>query len=104
MCCEVRLDRAASSDLSPGTDVCAVGGEPERFSRLAARRQPGSAAAQRRTGCGADSRDPRRVKCAYGSPRMLDELARTWLSGGQSACGGLMGEHDIRARHKRRFK
>ena len=38
MRCEVRLDRAASSDVPLGADVFAVVGEPERVSGLATRR------------------------------------------------------------------
>jgi putative transposase len=44
------------------------------------------------------------VKCAYGSPRMLDELRARGFAVGKARVERLMREHDIRARHKRRFK
>jgi putative transposase len=44
------------------------------------------------------------VRCAYGSPRMLDELRARGFRVGKTRVERLMREHDIRARHKRRFK
>ena len=44
------------------------------------------------------------VKCAYGSPRMLDELRGRGFRVGKARVERLMREHGIRARHKRRFK
>ena len=44
------------------------------------------------------------VKCAYGSPRMLDELRGRGFRVGKSRVERLMREHGIRARHKRRYK
>jgi putative transposase len=44
------------------------------------------------------------VKCAYGSPRMLDELRGRGFRVGKTRVERLMREHGIRARHKRRFK
>jgi putative transposase len=44
------------------------------------------------------------VKCAYGSPRMLDELRARGFRVGKTRVERLMREHGIRARHKRRFK
>jgi putative transposase len=44
------------------------------------------------------------VKCAYGSPRMLDELRGRGFRVGKTRVERLMHEHGIRARHKRRFK
>jgi putative transposase len=44
------------------------------------------------------------VKCAYGSPRMLDELRARGFRVGKTRVERLMHEHGIRARHKRRFK
>lgn len=43
------------------------------------------------------------VKCAYGSPRMLDELHGRGFRVGKARVERLMREHGIRARHKRRF-
>ncbi len=44
------------------------------------------------------------VKCAYGSPRMFDELRARDFRVGKARVERLMREHGIRARHKRRFK
>ena len=44
------------------------------------------------------------VKCAYGSPRMYDELRARGFRVGKTRVERLMREHGIRARHKRRFK
>jgi len=44
------------------------------------------------------------VKCAYGSPRMLDELRGRGFRVGKARVERLMREHAIRARHKRRFR
>ena len=44
------------------------------------------------------------VKCAYGSPRMLDELRGRGFRVSKTRVERLMREHGIRARHKRRFK
>lgn len=44
------------------------------------------------------------VKCAYGSPRMLDELRGRGFRVGKARVERLMREHGMRARHKRRFK
>jgi putative transposase len=44
------------------------------------------------------------VKCAYGSPHMLDELRARRFRVGKTRVERLMREHGIRARHKRRFK
>ena len=44
------------------------------------------------------------VKCAYGSPRMLDELRGRGFRVGKTRVERLMREHGIRARHKRRCK
>jgi putative transposase len=44
------------------------------------------------------------VKCAYGSPRMYDELRGRGFRVGKTRVERLMREHGIRARHKRRFK
>jgi len=44
------------------------------------------------------------VKCAYGSPRMLEELRARGFRVGKERVERLMREHGIRARHKRRFK
>jgi putative transposase len=44
------------------------------------------------------------VKCAYGSPRMLDELHGRGFRVGKTRVERLMREQGIRARHKRRFK
>ena len=44
------------------------------------------------------------VKCAYGSPRMLAELRARGFRVGKTRVERLMREHDIRARHKRRWK
>ena len=44
------------------------------------------------------------VKCAYGSPRMLDELRGRDFRVGKTRVERLMREHGIRARHKRRYK
>jgi putative transposase len=44
------------------------------------------------------------VRCAYGSPRMLDELRGRGFRVGKTRVERLMREHDIRARHKRRYK
>jgi putative transposase len=44
------------------------------------------------------------VKCAYGSPRMHDELRGRGFRVGKTRVERLMREHGIRARHKRRFK
>ena len=44
------------------------------------------------------------VKCAYGSPRMLDELRARGFRVGKTRVERLMREHGIRARHKRRFR
>jgi putative transposase len=44
------------------------------------------------------------VKCAYGSPRMYDELRTRGFRVGKTRVERLMREHGIRARHKRRFK
>src|SRR5512145_950773 len=44
------------------------------------------------------------VKCAYGSTRMLAELRARGFRVGKTRVERLMREHDIRARHKRRWK
>ena len=44
------------------------------------------------------------VKGAYGSPRMLEELRGRGFAVGKTRVERLMREHDIRARHKRRWK
>jgi putative transposase len=44
------------------------------------------------------------VRCAYGSPRMYDELRARGFRVGKTRVERLMREHGIRARHKRRFK
>jgi putative transposase len=44
------------------------------------------------------------VKGAYGSPRMLEELRSRGFAVGKTRVERLMREHDIRARHKRRWK
>ena len=44
------------------------------------------------------------VKGAYGSPRMLEELRGRGFRVGKARVERLMREHDIRARHKRRWK
>jgi putative transposase len=44
------------------------------------------------------------VKCAYGSPRMLEELRGRGFRVGKTRVERLMREHGIRARHKRRWK
>jgi len=44
------------------------------------------------------------VKAAYGSPRMLRELRERGFPVGKARVERLMREHDIRARHKRRYK
>src|ERR1700675_4041757 len=44
------------------------------------------------------------VKCAYGSPRMHEELRARGFRVGKARVERLMREHEIRARHKRRYK
>jgi putative transposase len=44
------------------------------------------------------------VKGAYGSPRMVEELRGRGFRVGKTRVERLMREHDIRARHKRRWK
>jgi len=44
------------------------------------------------------------VKGAYGSPRMLEELRGRGFRVGKARVERLMREHEIRARHKRRWK
>ena len=44
------------------------------------------------------------VRCAYGSPRMYDELRGRGFRVGKARVERLMREHGIRARHKRRWK
>ena len=44
------------------------------------------------------------VKGAYGSPRMLEELRGRGFRVGKTRVERLMREHEIRARHKRRWK
>ena len=44
------------------------------------------------------------LKGAYGSPRMVLELRARGFAAGKERVERLMREHDIRARHKRRFK
>jgi len=45
-----------------------------------------------------------RIKGAYGSPRIYDELKDAGHPVGKRRVGRLMREHGLKARHKRRFK
>ncbi len=101
---EVHLDCGSTRSVSAAGDVHDAGGEQQRLSGVAARRQDQRNRLSNAQPLAVIRALHAELKGAYGSPRMVREIRGRGFPASKKRAERQMRRNGIRARHKRRYK